>query len=292
MVSQALVTRLHRTANASRWAVSETRFAAALETSAAKAFGSAHPTAREVEKYLASLHLEDLALACACAEGNEAAWDHFVAAHRPVLYRSADALAPGGAARDIADSLYADLYGLRERDGARQSLLRYFHGRSSLATWLRAVLAQRFVDRVRTDRRLEPLPETDDAAAPVFTAPALDPDRSRYVALLCAALTAAIARLPDRERLRLSLYYAQQLTLAQAGRILNESEATASRQLARTRRALRDDVERELRTTPGLTAAEIGRCFECVAEDAGPLDISAILGSAEPCKPGEPDRSI
>ena len=87
------------------------------------------------------------------------AWDHFVLEMRPGLYRAADALDPTGAARELADSLYADLYGVDQRGSARQSLLRYFHGRSSLSTWLRAVLAQRHVDRIRVDRRTEPLPE-------------------------------------------------------------------------------------------------------------------------------------
>ena len=237
-----LVTQLHRRAGASRWGISEERFRETLSASAAKGLD------------LSSLHLEDLALACACADGNEAAWDHFVLSHRPVLYRSADALEPGGGAREVADELYADLFGLKERDGQRQSLFRYFHGRSSLATWLRAVLAQRFVDRVRTRRRLESLPEHEDAAPREFTAPPADPDRNRYLGLICAALAAALDRLPDRDRLRMSLYYAQQLTLAQAGKLLNESEATVSRQLARTRTALRKDVEHQLEAG-GLDAA-------------------------------------
>ena len=82
-----------------------------------------------------------------------------------------------GRARELADALYAELYGVRNR-GDRRSLFRYFDGRSSLATWLRAVLAQRYVDRLRAERRLEPLPdeempaESDDA----------DPERARYVA--------------------------------------------------------------------------------------------------------------
>ena len=50
------------------------------------------------------------------------------------------------------------------REGQRQSLFRYFQGRSSLATWLRAVLAQRYVDRQRAQRRLAPL--ADDDAGP------------------------------------------------------------------------------------------------------------------------------
>ena len=78
--------------------------------------------------------------------------------YRPLLYRAADALDPHGGARDLADALYADLYGLPDAQGERQSLFRYYQGRSSLATWLRAVLSQRYVDRLRE-------PETARAAA-------------------------------------------------------------------------------------------------------------------------------
>ena len=111
--------------------------------------GAAGPASFVLERYLKSLHLEDLALACACADGDEAAWEHFVREYRPSLYRAADALDPSGRARELADSLYADLYGTTERAGERRSLFRYFHGRSSLPTWLRAVLAQRHVDAIR-----------------------------------------------------------------------------------------------------------------------------------------------
>ena len=79
-------------------------------------------------------------------------------------------------AREIADSLYAELYGIKNSAGERQSLFRYFQGRSSLATWLRAVLAQRYVDRLRVQRRLEPLPDEESARAEATTP---DPDRER-----------------------------------------------------------------------------------------------------------------
>ena len=144
-------------------------------------------------------HEEDRELARQCAAGSDAAWERFVRDYRPVLYRAADALEPGGGARDLADALYADLYGLRERDGERQSLFRYFQGRSSLATWLRAVLAQRYVDRVRARRRLEPLPDEDQEIqerTPRQDGPP-DPDRGRHLALLRQALArlgAAIKR--------------------------------------------------------------------------------------------------
>ena len=108
-------------------------------------------------------HAADLELARRCAAGEPAAWDHFVREYRPVLYRAADALDPNGGARGIADSLYAELYGLKTAGPERRSLLLLFSGRSSLATWLRAVLCQRFVDRLRAERRLQPLPAEDDA---------------------------------------------------------------------------------------------------------------------------------
>ena len=91
---------------------------------------------------MSAQHAADLDLARRCAAGDAKAWDRFVLEYRAVLYRAADALDPSGGAREIADALYADLYGLQERDGERRSLLDYFQGRSSLATWLRAVLAR------------------------------------------------------------------------------------------------------------------------------------------------------
>src|SRR5262245_3482070 len=109
-------------------------------------------------------HTADLELARRCAAGDEAAWETFVREYRPVLYRAAQALDPTGGARELADSLYGELYGVPSTKGATpaRSLFHYFQGRSSLATWLRAVLAQRFVDRARAARRLQPLPEGDD----------------------------------------------------------------------------------------------------------------------------------
>jgi len=285
-----VVERLYRQARADRWSLPMARFGEALVASADRAFATGNPTSREIDRYLSSLHLEDLALACACAAGSEPAWDHFIVEHRPLLYRSADALDPGGGAREIADSLYADLYGLQEHDGERRSLFGYFHGRSGLATWLRSVLAQRYIDSLRSRRRLEPLPDEESPGAPQAP-PSVDPDRSRYVTLMARALGGAISGLPTRDRLRLRLYYAQQLTLAEAGRVLGEHEATVSRQLARTRRLIRQTVESALRADDGLRDDEIARCFECVLDDSGPLDLSEMLPSPGNRKILGPDRS-
>jgi RNA polymerase sigma-70 factor, ECF subfamily len=282
-LDEGLVARLYRQAKGERWRVPVDRFAAAHEASAARASGLGDDE-RHLERHLASLHLEDLALACACAGGDDAAWEQFILTQRPLLYRAADALDPGGGARDLADALYADLFGLESRDGERRSLFRYFHGRSSLTTWLRAVLAQRYVDRLRSGRRMEALPEEESAAALAAPPSPIEPDRDHYLGLIRRALAQVVAGLAPRDRLRLACYYAQELTLAQTGRLLGEHEATSSRQLARTRSVIREAVERRLRTEDGLRDAEVAQCFEYVTEDAGTWDLRAVVdaGSASP----------
>ena len=286
-MNRSLAERLYRDAKADQWRLPRAAFEFTLSESCKKAFGGRTPGERELSKYVGTLHLEDLALACACAEGHAAAWDHFVLAMRPVLYRAADALDPSGGARDLADSLYAELYGIDEHGAPRQSLLRYFHGRSSLGTWLRAVLAQRYIDRSRVYKRTAPL--DDELAQRPGASGSVDPECPRLVQALRQALTEALAALDARDRLRMSCYYVEQLTLAQTGRLLKEHEATVSRQLSRTREALRRVVERGLRAR-GFNEAQVQRCFECATEDPGPLDLVEMF--AGPGKESVPDRSI
>ena len=270
--------RLFRKSGADRWHVPRAAFAEALDRSVAKAFAGRSPSASEVDRYCDALRLDDLALACACALGHEAAWDHFVTEFRPALYRAADAIDPAGGAREAADALYGELFGLKEKDGDRQSLFRYFHGRSSLATWLRSLVSQRYVDHIRATRRLDPLPEDASPAALPARPTEMDPDRPRFADAMRAALAGALAALAPRDRLRLACYYAQEMTLAEIGKLTREHEATVSRQLARTRRDIRASVERRLREEHHFADREIAESFAAVLDDAGSLDLATLLG--------------
>ena len=131
-IEPSLLARLYEGSDAARWSLPVARFQESLDASLAHAFAAGEAAPEHVERYLSGLHLQDLALAAACAAGSEPAWDYFLREHRPVLYRAADAMDPTGGARELADSLYAELFGLREQRGVRQSLFRYFHGRSKL----------------------------------------------------------------------------------------------------------------------------------------------------------------
>ena len=287
MLAPRLLERLHRQSGAAQWQVSVERFGAALSASLEKA---SVKSPSDVEKYVEGLHLADLALACACADGHDGAWQHFILEQRPGLYRAAGAIDPSGGARDLADAIYADLFGLPKEGADRKSLFRYFHGRSSLGTWLRAVLAQRHVDRLRSNRRVDPLPEDESVAALAAPARQPDPDRAGRLTVMHRVLAQAVAGLTPNDRLRMSCYYAQDLTLAQTGKLLGEHEATVSRQLARTRREIRAEVERMLKSER-LTEAQISECFTAIAEDAGPLDLVALLGQAGARKESVPERS-
>jgi RNA polymerase sigma-70 factor len=269
------------------WSLTQQQFQCALERSAAHRFPGPLPDDRIVAGYLESLHLGDLALACACSAGDGAAWEHFVERYRPALYRAARViLAKSGVnesdARDLADSLYGELFGLREStDGLRRSLFDYFHGRSKLTTWLHAILAQRQVDRFRSAQKTQSL---DDGAADTLeitdslgakNAPP-DPERDSYLAMLQACLTVALATLLPRDRLRLAYYYVDELTLAKIGKLLGEHEATVSRKLDRTRSDLRHCVEAALRDEKKLSEAQLRLCFE-YARQQWPFDLTRAL---------------
>ena len=304
----SLLESVYVRSNAARWNVTYREFAAALYRSAAHHFGASQPGPEAAASYLHGLHVEDLALACALRGGSEAVWEKFVADYRPVLQASARAIVgAGGEARayELADSLFAELYGIDRAGGARKtSLLDYFHGRSKLATWLRSVLAQRHVDGLRSSRRLDSLDDEQPAGAGVEQPDRLesasehaDPDRARLLPRLAETIPEALAALPSSDRLLLSLYYVHGLTLAQIARMRGVHEATASRRLQNIRHELREHIEAVLAKgsaaqngrpgSKGLSTAEIRRCLDYVLEDWS-FDLSSAL--AVDAAPGRTER--
>ncbi len=281
LVDERLLERAFKRSNAPRWNLSRESFGHALERSIASRFATEVKTPAVVADYVDSLNLEELALACACAEGQVSAWAYFIECHRPGLRAAARVIAGESAGAELADSIYAELYGLEERDGARRSLFLYFHGRSRLSTWLRSLLAQRNVDRLRADRRLRSLDDDERPVAdPRPAATTADPDRARFARLAQDALAVAIRALQPPDRLRLSSYYLQKLTLAQIGRLMGEHEATVSRKLDRLRRDLRAAVVQVLRDEQKLTDPEVQACLECARDDTG-LDLDELLRSRD-----------
>src|SRR5205814_1326694 len=226
---EELILRLHEEGRAARWGLAVEVFSSALERAVRKRMNPSGLTIAQREEFLSTLHLEDLALAQACAAGLETAWEFFVETYRPYLRSAAAAILRASAASaeacELADSLFAELYGLADGKTGERSLFRYFHGRSSMKTWLRAVLAQRHIDAVRVARRFESLDEPDGDGkvrepADKVALPAGDPHRDRYISLFQTALGAALEKIDLRDRERLRLYYVEERTHAEVGKKL------------------------------------------------------------------------
>jgi RNA polymerase sigma-70 factor (ECF subfamily) len=268
--------RLCKRAGAARWKLGDEALcdAAYRGARAAGVLGGA-----SVDSFIDALHAEDLSLAIACQAGESAPWEHFITSLRPQLYAAARAIAGDEArGRELADSLWAEMYGMEVRDGRRRSILSYFHGRSSILTWMRAVLAQRHVDYVRSQSRIVPIDDHLEQAASANDdhSDAIDSERARYVAMLGKALDAALKSLAPRDRMRMAYYYRHDLSLKEIGRVMNEHESTVSRQLARTRDYLKREIERMLHDGDQLSQDQIRLCYDWAAGDLQ-IDLSRAL---------------
>src|SRR5882757_6580436 len=202
----------------------------------------------EAATFFKSLKVEELALARGCAAGLERAWEVFLTRYREKLFEMALSIARDGAtARELADSLYADLYGVNSR-GERVSKLASYTGRGSLEGWLRTVLAQEFVNRYRKHRRTTSLDEEveqgrqfaaqpQEAAAPNagLADPQIDPRLDQSITLVLDSLT-------SEDRYVLASYFLDGRTLAEVARTLGLHESTISRKLNKLAKSLRKQI--------------------------------------------------
>ena len=215
--------------------------------------------ADDATEALRSMHLEELVLARACMAGNDAAWELFLTRYRALLYEAAHAIAHEEAtARALADSLYAELYGVSDRGEARASKLRYYLGRGSLAGWLRTVVAQEYVNQYRRTRRetsLEAAMEEGQQFA------AAQPQPSGLDSRVEAAAAAELAALDAEGRFLLAAYYLDRRTLAEIGRVLRVHESTVSRKLERAAAGLRKRIRKRL-IVAGMSARQADETIE------------------------------
>ena len=246
----------------------------------------------QISKFIDELQANDLCLIVACERGDEKAWSELVERFTPTVRSAARSASSGeDAAEDLAQSIWAELYGLRTRnDGRPASKLAYYSGRGSLAGWLRAVVGQLAVDTFRKQSKLvqtEDDADLDRLAQEVHVAegqPALagmqNPEESlsnRYARTeLQQALSKSVQELNAEDRLLVKLYYFDNLRLREAGAILGVHEATASRRLTRIQTDLRRRVSEILVGERGWTKAEAERSFSEVGQQLD-TDVEALL---------------
>jgi RNA polymerase sigma-70 factor, ECF subfamily len=231
---------LYGRSRAAEFGLSSAEFSAVLKEVAAKHAGSVG-----FEEFCGSLRIEDFALARACAAGNHRAWEVFMLRFREKLYDVARQITrEDSSGRELADSVYADLFGAKTRDGARVSKLASYSGRGSLDGWLRTVIAQEYVNVYRKRRRLVSLDEGVEAGAQ-FAATATEPPVLADP-MLARATDEALRALSAEDRFVLASYFLDGRTLAEIARALTVHESTISRKVEKLTKGLRKQILKNL----------------------------------------------
>jgi RNA polymerase sigma-70 factor len=244
--------------------------------------GAAHT---DIEEFVHEIRADDLCLIVACEKGDEKAWEDLVGNFDSTVKSAARKISSNNEdAEDLASSIWAELYGLRQdADGNKKSKLAYYSGRGSLAGWLRAVVSQLAVDQFRRqskfvqieeDREFENLAnEASLHSGNGLVSHSDDPEMlltdKRTAADVTDALSSSIASLDAEDRLIVKLYYFDDLKLKDIAAAFGYHEATASRKLVRVQTEIRKGVERSLRDQHGWTDGEVKRYLSETATGLG-----------------------
>ena len=235
----------------------------------------------EIKAFVDEIRADDFCLVLACERGDEKAWEDLVknfdgtvkSAARKISNNSEDA-------EDLASSIWAELYGLKEG----KSKLAYFSGRGSLAGWLRAVTNQLAIDGFRKMKRLVQIEEdrefenlaqdsSEKTGNEKVIAHTENPEEifseKQTAKDVADALKQVIEELEAEDKLILKLYYFDDLKLKDIGATLGFHEATASRKLARMQTEIRKSVEKILKTKHGWSEEEVKRNLADAASKLG-----------------------
>lgn len=246
----------------------------------------AEPQHAEIKQFIDEIRADDLCLVIACERGDERAWEELVRDFDSTVKSAARKMSASSEdAEDLASSIWAELYGLRQdAEGNKKSKLAYYSGRGSLAGWLRAVVSQLAVDEFRKQSRLvqvEEAREFENLAQEAsenrnndhLVAHADDPEElltERESAIdVSSALRAAIEGLESEDKLILKMYYFDDLKLKDIAATFGYHEATASRKLVRVQAEIRKAVEKDLCDHHGWTATEVKRHLSETASKLG-----------------------
>ena len=269
---ESVMVELYAKSGADGFGISPEQFSALIEEVAAKSLPDAAPSAKI--EFSKTLRLEDLVIARACAVGNERAWEVFLIRYREKLYEIARQITrEDSTGRELADSVYADLFGTRMREGIRLSRLTYYGGRGSLDGWLRTVLAQEFVNTYRKQRRTVSLDEESEEGAQ-FAATVSEPVVPADPRLE-SAIDDALRSLESEQRFILASYFLDDRTLAQIARALSVHESTISRKIEKLTKGLRKQIVKNL-SHQGMSRRQAEEALSADVRDLT-LDIRASL---------------
>ena len=273
-IDARLAAELFARSGGSAYALTLAQFTVILHNVVHRTEGIAGAGKEQISAFLGTLKLDELALANGCAVGNQHAWDVFLTKYPESNYQSARSITRNETTgRELADSLYAELYGLGPMED-RRSKLALYSGRGSLAGWLRMVLAQSYINQIRAGKRFVSIEEEEEEHGRQFPA-APGPAASATDSRIKEATDEVLTSLSTEERFLLSSYFLDGRRLAEIGRTLGVHESTISRKmdklLSGIRKRLRKGLERR-----GMSRRQAEEALEIDVRDLE-LDVAARL---------------
>lgn len=229
--------------------------------------GAAQPA--DVLAHLDSLHAADVYVACAAGTGVASAAEALVAYCGPMVVAYVRAVDKDDALVDeVRQSV---LHRLLTPESGPPRILTY-GGRAPLPVWVGIAAQRSALSVLRSDgARARALGEAAREPWLGEQDPELRYLRERYKDAFEAAVVAAIAELPPRERALVRLQTVGGMTLAQMAPLYGVEESTVSRWLLRVRRTILEATQRKLSAAIGVDGDEFRSIARLVASQ---LDVS------------------
>jgi RNA polymerase sigma-70 factor (ECF subfamily) len=222
---------------------------------------------------LEALAAEDLYLACACAEGVRGAAAAFEAGYAKAVRRAVARVVEAGGDREDAEQRVRQ-HLLVGTPGAGPAVAKY-PGHLPLAKWIPVVAIRLAISQNRTassERRLR-----DKAGAEAM---GVSPEdmymKAELKSAVEPAVSEALGRLAQRDRLILRLYLVAGMSTQAIGTSLDLSHQAVSKRLAKAREILLDDIRRNVASRLNVSEDEFSSLMRVVASQLD-VNISRLL---------------
>ncbi len=207
-----------------------------------------------------ALHLDDLYLACACAQGHPLALAELQRRHQPDIDQALRKLrSPSGADDDIRQAVWRRVL---VKQGEAPPRIQDYSGRGPLGAWIYAVTVRCAMDQHREARPEDA--ELDEALEDSSDDPELALIRARCGQHFRQAFAAAFAALDARQRALLRLNFFEKLNIDELGAMYGVHRATVARWIADARAVLLKVTRTELATRLSLNEDELDSLLRAI----------------------------